>query len=423
MTDQNNPEVARNIEHRPMNYFGESTGVPLDIDQPGDLKLDESAAEFGPIIADLSDDEKNISNIDSPHKQLSSKELEIQRINIMSDVISYYGKDKRVLSALERYRNGPTPKKDISKGTIDRYFQEISQYDLLTKDDEYELFTIFNIGINKYIDGGVKPLDSLDVEIEDSLVDSVIAQQKIFSSNTRLVVSIAKGYTQQMPIEDLISGGNLGLDRAIKKFDAEKGFKFSTYASIWIKQTITRSIQDQSRMIRLPTHIHDEIRVVIGAKRELEKESMRDATISEISQLIDIPEARISELLILDSHHLSTDSTINNRNASGVYDDGSPLSDVLDADNRFQTVKTVEDEALQVVSIDEILGLLEDYLNYQELDVITRRFGLNGEEPETLEKISENYDLTRERIRQIEQRALERLSRNPDLKNLVNLTA
>ena len=267
------------------------------------------------------------------------------------------------------------------------YLKEIGKVPLLTADEEIEL---------------AKRMEEGDEE----------AKKRLSEANLRLVVSIAKRYVGRgMLFLDLIQEGNLGLIKAVEKFDYRKGFKFSTYATWWILQAITRAIADQARTIRIPVHMVETINKLVRVSRQLLQELGREPTPEEIAEKMDIPVERVREIIKISQEPVSLETPI------GEEED-SHLGDFIQDDNVPVPAEAAAFTLLKE-QLDEVLGTLTE----REQKVLRLRFGLKDGRARTLEEVGKEFNVTRERIRQIEAKALRKLrhpSRSRKLKDYLD---
>lgn len=239
------------------------------------------------------------------------------------------------------------------------------------------------------------------------LAGDVAARKKLIESNLRLVVSIAKAYINKSTLTflDLIQEGNIGLVKAVDKFDYSRGFKFSTYATYWIKQAISRAIVEQSKSIRLPDHIVCLLTKVKHFKSEYSQKYGRDPDVAVIAKGLNIPAAKLQTILENSKDAISLNSTL------GDSDDDSTIEDVIEDKQAVSPEKQVER-----IMTKETLQTVLKTIGAREKEVIEMRFGLNGEPAKTLDECSKYFGITKERIRQIENEALRKL-RNPSRAN------
>ena len=281
------------------------------------------------------------------------------------------------------------------------YLTDIGQYPLLTKDDEVRLAQAIEVGnaARKELEAeGRKLAPARKRELRRSAREGEDAERTFVQSNLRLVVSIAKKYQASgLPLLDLIQEGNLGLMHAVEKFDWRKGFKFSTYATWWIRQAITRGIANTGRTIRLPVHAGDTLTRLQKARWRLETTLGRPATLAELAADLEMPEAKVTEAMRFAADTLSLSEPLRE-------DGDAELGDVV-ADHSAESPF----EAAAVALLPEEISRLLSPLDEREREILRLRFGLDRGEPRTLEDVGEHFNLTRERIRQIEARAMSKL--------------
>ena len=282
------------------------------------------------------------------------------------------------------------------------YLREIGRVPLLTAQDEVELAKSIEVGLfaEETLRGGREALGQLDAELAELALlaaDGIRAKERLIEANLRLVVSIAKRYIGRgLVFLDLIQEGNLGLIRAVEKFDYTKGYKFSTYATWWIRQAITRAIADQARTIRIPVHMVETINKMARIQRQLHQDLGREALPEEIASEMGLSLARVGEIQRIAQEPVSLQSPIG--------EEDSDLGDFIeDAD------AVVPIEAAAFVMLQEQLEQVLDNLTVREQRIIQLRFGLTDGHPRTLEEVGTEFGVTRERIRQIESKTLAKL--------------
>jgi len=288
-----------------------------------------------------------------------------------------------------------------SADLVRAYLNEIGKVALLTAVDEVE--------ISKRIEAGLYAQHLIDVtskltmtrrrELLAVVADGERAKDHLIRANLRLVVSLAKRYTGHgMPFLDLIQEGNMGLIRAVEKFDYTKGFKFSTYATWWIRQAISRAMADQSRTIRLPVHLVEQVNKMQRIRRELNQTLGRDVSHAEIAKELDITEERVRELIDLSRDLVSLDQTVGS-------DDDAALGDFIADDRASVAAEDSVEEKFMRLQLASVL----DSLEAREAAVVRMRYGLDGGQPKTLDEIGREFKLSRERIRQIERETMAKL--------------
>ncbi|MCI8989279.1 MAG: RNA polymerase sigma factor RpoD [Lawsonibacter sp.] len=298
------------------------------------------------------------------------------------------------------------------------YLKEIGKVNLLTSEEEVELAQTMTAGtaaqeqLEELERSGEEIPDELRQELEKAIKKGERARQRLAEANLRLVVSIAKRYVGRgMQFLDLIQEGNLGLIKAVEKFDYVKGFKFSTYATWWIRQAITRAIADQARTIRIPVHMVETINKVIRVSRQLLQELGHDPTPEEIAEEMNMPADRVREILKIAQEPVSLETPI------GEEED-SHLGDFIPDEDASEPA-----EAASFTLLKEQLVEVLSTLTPREEKVLKLRFGIEDGRTRTLEEVGKEFNVTRERIRQIEAKALRKLrhpSRSKKLKDFLN---
>ncbi len=322
------------------------------------------------ILALFPDAEEYVQELDDLYDELLIKEIDLY------ESVADSGKEteERETTDLEKELEvlSTLDSRAISD-PVRMYLREIGRIPLLTRDQEIDLAQKTEAGDAK-------------------------AKEKLTSSNLRLVVSIAKKYIGRgMSFLDLIQEGNKGLIRAVEKYDWKKGFKFSTYATWWIRQAITRAIADQARTIRIPVHMVETINKLIRISRKLMQTLGREPLPEEIAEVMEIPPEKVREILKISQKTTSLETPIGD-------DEDSYLGDFIE-DTKQATPYELTTQRLLRENIEEVLSGLSD----RESKVLEMRFGLRGAKPMTLEEVGKEFGVTRERIRQIEAKALRKL--------------
>jgi RNA polymerase primary sigma factor len=285
-----------------------------------------------------------------------------------------------------------------SHDPVGLYLKEMARVPLLDTEAEVQLAMRIEAGEEHSRKLLKNPGHKKAEEWQFVIDDGQCARDHLIKANTRLVVSIAKKYMARgVPFLDLIQEGNLGLMKAVEKFDYRRGFRFSTYATWWIRQTITRAIADQGRTIRVPVHMSDRIRRLYRAAREIEQNQGRKATTEELAKIMDCDPRKVQWMLRVSWQPLSLEHPVGE-------DEDSELGNFIESDTELAPAESAYDALLRE-KIEQVLATL----NPREARILRLRFGLHNGHCYTLEEVGQKFGLTRERIRQIEGRALRRL--------------
>ena len=321
--------------------------------------------------------EENIDLLDKIFEQLQENEIEVLE---PEETITETAKEELTLE--KKIKILKSIQSTLSTDAIRSYLYEIGRIPLLTGEEEVIL---------------AKRIEEGDLE----------ATQLLITANLRLVVSIAKKYGKSnLELLDLIQEGNIGLMRAVEKFDYKKGFKFSTYATWWIRQAITRSIADQARTIRIPVHMIETINKLNRISRKLLQEMGREATPEELAVAMDMPEDKIRKVLKIAKEPISMETPIGD-------DEDSHLGDFIEDGNIMSPLDSATTRSLCEVTREVLSSLTA-----REAKVLRMRFGIDMNTDHTLEEVGKQFDVTRERIRQIEAKALRKL-RHPSRSDML----
>ena len=308
----------------------------------------------------------------------------------------------------------PTPQESDQVGdALPLYLQEIGRVALLTGPQEVELATAMeagNLAKQQLLQGQLSP-DQLE-ELAEAVAKGDLGRRRLIEANLRLVVSVARRYMNRgLPLGDLIQEGNIGLLRAVEKFDYTRGFKFSTYATWWIRQAVTRAISDHARTIRIPVHMVETINRLSRTMSQLQQEYGREPTVDEISVAMELSADRVREISSILPQPISLDTPVGD-------DQDTLLGDFVEDPN----AQTLEEAGARAVLREQVAEVLES-LSPRERRVLDLRYGLDNGRQHTLDEIGLELGVTRERIRQIEAKALRKLrhpSRSKKLKALAD---
>ena len=383
----------------------------VSVDDEDDVAIDSDDDDLGVGADDLDDDLDDDDNEDHDIKVAKRADAEMAAAKPKKKSRS------RTSRSRSRTRGVDASTVMLTGDPVRMYLQEIGKVDLLTAADEVDLAMKIEAGLEA--SNKLEAAENGEIELTRAEMRRLTrvenvgleAKQALISANLRLVVSIAKRYVGRgMLFLDLIQEGNLGLIRAVEKFDYEKGFKFSTYATWWIRQAITRAIADQARTIRIPVHMVETINKLVRVQRQLLQDLGRDPTPEEIGAEMDMSADRVREIQKISQEPVSLETPI------GEEED-SQLGDFIE-----DSQAVVPPDAASFSMLQEQLTQVLDSLADRERKVIELRFGLVDGHPRTLEEVGREFGVTRERIRQIESKTLAKLrhpSRSSKLKDYI----
>ena len=383
----------------------------VSVDDEDDVAIDSDDDDLGVGADDLDDDLNDDDNEDHDIKVAKRADAEMAAAKPKKKSRS------RTSRSRSRTRGVDASTVMLTGDPVRMYLKEIGKVDLLTAADEVDLAMKIEAGLEA--SNKLEAAENGEIELTRAEMRRLTrvenvgleAKQALISANLRLVVSIAKRYVGRgMLFLDLIQEGNLGLIRAVEKFDYEKGFKFSTYATWWIRQAITRAIADQARTIRIPVHMVETINKLVRVQRQLLQDLGRDPTPEEIGAEMDMSADRVREIQKISQEPVSLETPI------GEEED-SQLGDFIE-----DSQAVVPPDAASFSMLQEQLTQVLDSLADRERKVIELRFGLVDGHPRTLEEVGREFGVTRERIRQIESKTLAKLrhpSRSSKLKDYI----
>lgn len=335
------------------------------------------------IIDSIPDNPDNLDTLDALYEEMAEANITITTKDVSGKTLSdeWIAEDDEDIEPIKdtRYLD------DVADDSVRLYLREIGKIPLLTAEEELEL-------AHKVVAGDKR------------------AKDKMAEANMRLVVSIAKRYVGRgLDLLDLIQEGNTGLLRAVEKFDPDKGFKFSTYATWWIRQAITRAIADQARTIRIPVHMVETINKLLRTQRRLTQDLNREPTNEEIAEAMELDVEKVEHIMKIKQDISSLDASVRDDEEDSV------LGDFIEDEDTV----TPEESATGQLLKEQVKGLLSS-LSEREQKILRLRFGLEDGKNHTLEEVGQEFAVTRERIRQIEAKALAKLKKHKDSKKLMD---
>ncbi len=391
-------------EQRVLEQLTEAESPPTIPEELLNLAEDQRYITYDDILEYMPNAEEQLDLLEELFAQLHERNIEVWDERPQEKQAS----KKRAVSEAADLSDVP-----ISDPT-DLYFREMGREPLLTAEEEVTLAKAVLRGVEaeERLSKGRHLSPKTITRLEKATDEGEAARRRLIRANTRLVISVAKRYVGQgVPFLDLVQEGNLGLMKAVDKFDYTRGFKFSTYATWWIRQAVSRAVSDQGRTIRLPVHIGDKLRLLHRASRELEQDQGRPASPEEIAGTLTVATDRVRRLLRLSRRPLSLEQPVGEQEETML---GSFI-----ADDEAPPPPSMADNAILRERLEGILETLQP----REARILRLRFGLQDGRNYTLEEVGQKFGLTRERIRQIEAHALNRLrhpSRSRQLRDFLD---
>ena len=370
----------------------------------------KSVVTIDDILRFFPDAEQDVDQLEEAFSALLSAGIQYTEENPSDDV----DEDEMDLSDIDEDddENGIGLSDDLSNietdDTIGLYLKEVSRVPLLTADEEVELAQRIEKGrISREELARVNVTPERRLELRKNIEDSWAARDHLITANSRLVISVAKKYMGRgVPFLDLIQEGNIGLIRATKKFDYRRGHKFSTYATWWIRQAVTRAIADQGRTIRVPVHMGDQINKLLRYQHQLTQKLGRDPSVEELAAELDVPIKKVENMIQVARRPLSLETPTDD-------EEDSVLGDFIEDDDAPAPADSATYNLLK-----EHLQIILNDLPPREVRILQLRYGLLDGQAYTLEEVGNKMGVTRERVRQIEAQALSRL-RHPSVQKIL----
>ncbi len=398
------------MEEELVNFNNEDYENDSAISQLVEYGRQKSVVTIDDILRFFPDAEQDVDQLEEAFSALLSAGIQYTEENPSDDV----DEDEMDLSDIDEDddENGIGLSDDLSNidtdDTIGLYLKEVSRVPLLTADEEVELAQRIEKGrISREELARVNVTPERRLELRKNIEDSWAARDHLITANSRLVISVAKKYMGRgVPFLDLIQEGNIGLIRATKKFDYRRGHKFSTYATWWIRQAVTRAIADQGRTIRVPVHMGDQINKLLRYQHQLTQKLGRDPSVEELAAELDVPIKKVENMIQVARRPLSLETPTDD-------EEDSVLGDFIEDDDAPAPADSATYNLLK-----EHLQIILNDLPPREVRILQLRYGLLDGQAYTLEEVGNKMGVTRERVRQIEAQALSRL-RHPSVQKIL----